>query len=121
LAQHTIIVLDDDTALLRALGRLLESYGFAVGAFASIGDFIERAELNSVSCLLLDIHLKDGSGLELRRHIAHKGFQIPVIFMTADENDDLRSEAHTAGCVAYLRKPFSPDLLISAISTALRI
>ena len=106
---------------MRALGRLLKSYGFAVGAFASIGDFTKRANLDSVSCLLFDIHLKDGSGLELRRLIVQKGFQIPVIFMTADQSDYLRSEAKKAGCVAYLRKPFSGDLLINAISAALRI
>jgi FixJ family two-component response regulator len=117
--QNLIIVLDDDVSLLRALGRLLKAYGFVVQAFNSVHDFVDQAKLSEALCLVLDIHLKEGSAIKLRRSIAEQGISIPVIFMTADQSDALREEAYEAGCAAYLRKPFAATSLIQAIEQTL--
>jgi FixJ family two-component response regulator len=119
MVQELIIILDDDVSLLRALGRLLRAYGFAVQAFDSIQDFVNNARLTEAFCLVLDIHLQEGSAIALRRSIAKQGISVPVIFMTADESDDLREEAYETGCAAYLRKPFTATSLIRAIEQAL--
>jgi FixJ family two-component response regulator len=113
--QELVIILDDDVSLLKALDRLLRVYGFGVQSFASINDFVEQARLAEALCLVLDIHLKGGSAVSLRRSIANRGIAIPVIFMTADQSDGLRAEAYEAGCVAYLRKPFAAASLLQAI------
>jgi FixJ family two-component response regulator len=117
--QDLIIILDDDVSLLRALGRLLKAYGFVVQAFNSVDDFVDQAKLTDAVCLVLDIHLKEGSAIALRRSIAKQGISVPVIFMTADQSDGLREEAYEAGCTAYLRKPFAATSLIQAIEQTL--
>lgn len=118
MVQELVIILDDDVSLMRALSRLLTAYGFAVQEFNSVHDFLDQAKLTEALCLVLDIHLKEGSAIALRRSIAKQGISIPVIFMTADQSDGLREEAYAAGCTAYLRKPFSGTSLIQAIEEA---
>jgi FixJ family two-component response regulator len=67
---------------------------------------------------VLDIKLKENSGIDLRRALANAGISIPVIFVTADDSDQTRREATAAGCVAYLTKPFSSKALIDAVEKA---
>jgi FixJ family two-component response regulator len=74
--------------------------------------------VQSVACLLLDIHLGGISGLELQRWLAASGPKCPIIFMTAMDDDATRRDAADSGCVAYLKKPFAPQLLLDAISKA---
>jgi FixJ family two-component response regulator len=68
--------------------------------------------------MLLDIHLGGISGIELRRRLLASGSDCPVIFMTAIDDDATRKEAMNAGCVAYLKKPFAPNLLLDALEKA---
>jgi FixJ family two-component response regulator len=63
----------------------------------------------------LDIHLGGMSGIELKRRLASSGCTVPVIFMTAFDDETIHREALAVGCMAYLRKPFPADLLIGAI------
>ena len=121
MVQILVIILDDDVSLLKALGRLLRAYGFTIQTFDSISDFLQQAKLAEALCLVLDIHLKEGSAIGLRRTIAQQGFSVPVIFMTADQSDGLRTAAYEAGCTAYLRKPFPAAPLIHAIKHALSL
>src|SRR5262249_16370085 len=64
---------------------------------------------------VFDIHLSGMSGIELRRRLAAAGCAVPVIFMTAFDDEATRQEAMSVGCIAYLNKPFTADLLIGAI------
>jgi FixJ family two-component response regulator len=118
MAQKSVIVLDDDKSFLKALGRLLTSHGFVVKAFSTVDDLLTQANLNDGACLLLDIHVNGRSAIELLPLVAQKGFQMPVIFMTAHDSEVIRMEAHKAGCAGYLRKPFSAELLISMLEAA---
>ena len=70
-------------------------------------------------CLVLDIHLGNMSGIELRRRLANIGSSLPVIFITAVDDAALEQDARAAGCLAYLHKPFAAKLLISAIHQAM--
>ena len=72
----------------------------------------------TATCMLLDIHLGGISGIELQRRLAAAGSNSPVIFMTAIDDDATRKEATNAGCIAYLKKPFAPQLLLDAIREA---
>jgi DNA-binding response OmpR family regulator len=62
-----------------------------------------------------DIHLGGISGIDLQRRLTSSRTDLPVIFMTAIDNETTRQEAFDAGCIAYLRKPFLGKLLIDAI------
>jgi FixJ family two-component response regulator len=113
-----VIVVDDNSGFLRSVARLLAVHGFTVRTFSSAEALLDNNDVQTASCLLLDIHLGGISGIELHRRIAAAGSKCPVIFMTAIDDDATRKEAMDAGCIAYLRKPFAPQLLLDAIGKA---
>jgi FixJ family two-component response regulator len=114
-----VAVIDDDSSTLSAIENLLDAHGFAAKVFASAEDFLDRRAATQVVCLLVDIHLGGGmSGIELRRQLKASGDTIPVIFMTALDNEAVHAEALKAGCIACLRKPFPARQLIDAIGKA---
>ena len=108
-------VVDDDASMLKGIERLLGAYGFATKVFASAEAFLDRNAAADVDCLLVDIHLGGMSGIELRHHLTASGCKLPVIFMTAFDDEATRMQAQSAGCIAFLHKPFSANLLIGAI------
>ena len=116
--RNIVAVVDDDPSMLRATENLLDANGFATELFASAEDFLDRGAATQVDCLLLDIDLGGMSGIELRRQLAASGSKLPVIFMTALDDEAILREALMAGCVACLRKPFTARQLIDAIEKA---
>ena len=112
----TVAVVDDDSSMRTGLERLLQAHGFATEVFSSAEAFLGAG--STADCLLLDIHLGGMGGFELRRRLSGSGSPLPVIFMTAFDDDETRGEAAKVGCVAYLRKPFVGQLLIDAITDA---
>jgi FixJ family two-component response regulator len=113
-----VIVVDDNPGFLESIVRVLSVHGFQVRTFDSAEALLESDAPGAASCMLLDIHLGGISGIELRRRLAASGSSCPVIFMTAIDDDATRNEAMKAGCVAYLKKPFAPQLLLDAIAKA---
>jgi FixJ family two-component response regulator len=116
--QKIVAVVDDDPSTLKAIYRLLNALGFQVETLASAEAFLASPAIREADCLLLDIHLGSMSGLELRRQLTTSGWTIPVIFMTAYDDEQTRSEALAAGCSAYLPKPFRAHVLVEAITKA---
>ena len=108
-------VVDDDASMLKGIERLLGAYGFATKVFASAEAFLDRNAAADVDCLLVDIHLGGMSGIELRHQLTASGCKLPVIFMTAFDDEATRMQAQSAGCIAFLHKPFTANLLIGAI------
>ena len=86
-----VLVLDDDASLLRSLERLLRLHSFEPVLFSSAEDFAARADFADACCILLDINLKKGSGIELRDRLAKAGISTPVIFMTGNTDERTRS------------------------------
>ena len=111
-----IAVVDDNTSMLQSLNRLLSAHGFSVLTFASAELFLESVERCGAECLILDVHLGGMSGIDLQRHLISTGRDLPVIVMTAIDDEATREAAFDAGCIAYLRKPFLSKLLIDAIN-----
>ena len=68
--------------------------------------------------MILDINLSGMSGIELARIIANSGAPIPIIFITASDDEATCARANVIGCVEYLRKPFQSSLLIDTIAKA---
>ena len=113
-----VIVVDDNERLLKSMARLLAHHGIDSRTFASGEALLEADNVQTATCLLLDIHLGGISGIELQRRLAASGSKCPVIFMTANDDEATRNEAMDAGCIAYLRKPFGQHVLLNAISKA---
>lgn len=115
----TVAVIDDDPSMLRSVERLLNANGFMTEGFPSAESFLSLARIQLIGCIVLDIHLGGMSGIELWHHLKHSDTSIPVIFITAVEDEVLEREAVDAGCIAYLRKPFPAESLIAAVKRAL--
>ena len=115
----SVAVVDDDLSIRKSIERLLNAHGFTTEVFASAEAFLSRGYLNQITCLVLDIHLGGMSGIELQRQLVAAGTKLPVIFITAIDEEDLELAALEAGCVAYLHKPFPAASLIGAIRKAL--
>ena len=114
-----VAVIDDDLSMLDATKNLLQAHGFAARTFVSAEEFLACGAATQVDCLLLDINLGGMSGIELRRQLEVSASTLPVIFMTALDDERTRSQAQGAGCVAFLRKPHSARQLFDAIQKAL--
>jgi FixJ family two-component response regulator len=99
--------------------RLPRDHGFAAEVFPSAEAFLSRDPNGRVVCVVLDIHLPDMSGLELRGRLTAAGSTLPVIVITAIDDDAVKSAAIQVGCAAYLRKPFAAELLITAVTDTL--
>jgi FixJ family two-component response regulator len=110
-----IAIVDDNAGVRTALERLIRAHGYGTEAFASGNEFLSAAPTSKAACFVVDIGLGNASGLEMVRQLFLAGPRFPVVFMTGIEDASIKKRAMTLGCVAYLRKPFSPVQLIEAI------
>jgi FixJ family two-component response regulator len=120
-AKSTVLVIDDDPDLRASIARLLRSLGIDVKLFASIADFISAAPPDGPTCLVLDVRLPGGSGLDLQRELAaaHRG--IPIIFITGHGDIPMTVQAMKGGAIEFLTKPFRDQDLLDAIQLGLAL
>jgi FixJ family two-component response regulator len=114
-----VCVVDDDSLIRDSTQRLLRSFGFRAEAFASAEEFRNSGYLAETACLILDVRMPGVSGIELQHQLAASHCEIPVIFITAYEDEGMRAQALRDGVGALLIKPFSEQALINAINEAL--
>ena len=117
--QSIVMIVDDDDSIRKAVRRLMKSYGLPVETFASAAEYLGSDRLAKTSCLVLDVHMPDMTGLELQKRPIAAGYVIPIVFITAFTDDNARTQALNAGAVGYLAKPFSDDELPSCIHSVL--
>jgi|SRR5215467_4450594 len=115
-----ISIIDDNDSVRESLQRLMRSVGFAMNVFASAEEFLDSDRLRNTDCLILDVRLPGMNGLELQRHLATSHSEIPIIFITSYEDDEVRARALNAGALDYLLKPFNDEDLLDAIDAALK-
>jgi CheY-like chemotaxis protein len=116
--RNLILVVDDDLGLLKAVGRLLRQFGYASLLFPSAEAFADHGDFDAVVCVLLDIDLDDGSGIELRYRLKAANVSVPVIYMTGSEDPVVHTDALQSGCLALLKKPFSAKSLRDLLQRA---
>jgi FixJ family two-component response regulator len=118
--QHpSIIVVEDDAGMSKAIERLLRAAGFRPQSFASAEELLQTGAVDEADCLVLDINLPGISGLELGRRLCTEGRAKEIIFITGQEDATQRDEARLLGC-AYLLKPFEGKALLEAIHCAIK-
>ncbi len=104
--------------MLRGVKRLLREHGYDSVLFASAEAFQNHNDFEKALCVILDINLNDGSGIELRHRLKADWISVPVIYMTGNDNPAVRMAAFQSGCLAYLTKPFSAKSLIEPLKRA---
>ena len=118
-AKGTVVVIDDDEAIRDSMAALLASAGFRVGTYGSGREFLESHDRPAAMCLVIDCQMPDVDGLELIDRLASEGAPAPVVLMTGNCGPSIKARARRAGAVAILEKPFTEELLLSAIHRAL--
>jgi len=98
-----VFVVDDDLALLKALGRVLRLHGYDACLFQSADALESHCDFERVVCLVLDIDLGGSSGVELRCRLKDAGINVPVIYITGNESPGIRDAALKSGCIAYVK------------------
>jgi FixJ family two-component response regulator len=116
-----ISIVDDDSSLVDAIVSLLQSIGYEAEGFLSPAEFLQSPRLLDADCLILDVRMPAIGGLELQQRLAAMNHQIPIIFVTSYDSDEVRNQAFQAGAVGFLSKPFSQESLFKAVRGALAI
>lgn len=113
-----ICVVDDDEAVRDSLQALLLSAGYQVQTFASGLAFVDGFNPTVTDCVLLDIVLGDINGLEVLEHLAEREISVPVIMVTGNADVPSAVRAMKAGAADFIEKPYSEELIFSAIDRA---
>jgi FixJ family two-component response regulator len=116
-----VLIIDDDRSVLTALARLLRAHGYAVETFASPRAFLEQPPSEEVGCLVLDLSMPELSGLDVQQVIAHRGDEIPIVFLSGASDVPTTARAMRNGAVDFLVKPVDEAQLLGAVGRALEL
>ena len=119
-AKATVLIVDDDDAVRRAMGTLMESVGYAYLTYNSAAEFLSRYDSAQPGCLILDIRMPGMSGLELQQELNRRGIQIPVIFVTGHGDVPMAVDAMKKGAFDFVQKPFRDQDLLDRVNRALQ-
>jgi FixJ family two-component response regulator len=100
----------------KGIRRLLRQLAYESILFSSAKAFEDHSDFETAVCVILDINLGDGSGIDLRDRLKADGHSVPVIYMTASDDPAVRKAALASGCIAFLTKPFSTHSLIEPLN-----
>jgi len=120
--RHTsrlVAIVDDDESVQLALRDLIESDGLPATCFGSAEQFLDSEARNEAACLIADIRMPGLSGLELQTKLKAERCRIPIIFITAHGDAEMRIRAIHDGAVEFLSKPFDDAVLLEIVHTAL--
>jgi FixJ family two-component response regulator len=114
-----VAIVDDDESVQKALQDLIESDGLSTLCFGSAEQFLDSESRNEAACLIADIRMPGMSGLELQAKLKAEQCRIPVIFITAHGDAEMRILAMREGAVEFLSKPFDDSVLLGIVHAAL--
>jgi FixJ family two-component response regulator len=115
----TVLVVDDDPSFLRALKRLISTFGFHVVTFARPSELLESATPRSNACMVIDIDLPEMTGIEMCERLKSTGCNLPIVLITGRTDRKTREAAAQSDAVAVLYKPFDERPLLDAIVRAI--
>lgn len=119
-ASPTIFVVDDDAAVRSSLRELLTSVSLPVETYASGREFLESLRADRPGCLILDVRLKEGSGLDIQDELAKRDIPLPIIVLTGHGDVSSSVRALKAGAFDFLQKPPPPAVLLERVHAALQ-
>jgi FixJ family two-component response regulator len=116
-----VSVVDDDESVRESLPDLLRELGYSVRAFSSAEDFLASDCVGKTRCLILDIAMPGMTGPDLQQELTVRGQDIPIVYITAQADETVRSSSLEQSAVACLFKPFSDTALFEALNAAFRV
>ena len=109
-------IVDDDDSVRKGLSRLMRSAGIESHAYGNPESFLAEVHNEDHACILMDITMPRMNGLELSGRLKAKGIVLPVIAISARDDDDTRQLARDLGVRFFLRKPVDDQALLDAIA-----
>jgi FixJ family two-component response regulator len=116
-----VSIVDDDESVRESLPDLLTEFGSASETFSSAEEFLAEDGISRSKCLILDVAMPGMSGPQLQQELNRRQVKIPIIFITANRDETLRSRLIEQGAIACLIKPFSDDAMLEALNSALHV
>ncbi|MFL5575566.1 MAG: response regulator transcription factor [Gemmatimonadaceae bacterium] len=114
-----VSIVDDDESVRESLPDLLKVCGFRVHAFSSAEEFLASGLVGQTQCLILDIAMPGMTGPDLHRELRRRRQEMPIVYITARRDENVRPRMLEEGAVECLFKPFSATALLDAVATAL--
>ena len=118
--KHLVVGVDDDFRLRESLKSLVESAGYAATVYSSAEEFLQSGSLASAACLVTDVRMPGMNGIELQSRVRLERPELPVIFISAHQDDEARERALDEGATKFLYKPFDGAELLRTIEDALK-
>ena len=118
-ADPNVVIIDDDAEFRDSVARLLRSVAINIQQFSSVSDFLKADLPEGPTCLVLDVRMPGGSGLDLQRDLAAANRQLPIVFITAHGDIPMTVQAMKGGAIEFLTKPFRDQDLLDAVETGL--
>ena len=116
-----VSVIDDDESVRESLPDMLRLSGYLVRPFSSAKEFLASDCVGKTKCLILDIAMPGMTGPDLQQELTVRGQEIPIIFITAQADETLRTRLLEQGAVECLLKPFSDAALFQALNAAFQV
>jgi FixJ family two-component response regulator len=120
-AEIPVFVVDDDLSVREALALLLKIEGYTPHCFGDGASFLEAIRNTSPACVILDLHLPGGSGLDVLRSLATERFAAPVLVISGGADVATAVEAMKFGALDFLEKPFSSEAIIGRVRAAVKV
>lgn len=117
----TVLIVDDDVSMRSLLGRVLASAGMSVTCFASAADLLGAGDLATADVLLLDLSMPEMSGMDLHRLLRHRGFDLPVLFVSGTADLATAVAAMRNGAADFIEKPFDVNTVAERVRCAVRL
>ena len=115
-AQLAVYILDDDDAVRCGFARLVRSAGLEARPFATAAQFLVEVRNDAPACILLDITMPVMTGMQVQEQLNQMGVTLPVITVSARDDEDTRAYARALGARMFLRKPVDDQALLDAIN-----
>ena len=117
-SRRLVAVVDDDDAVRDSLQFLLEIAGFSVASYGSAAQFLREAPIADLSCLVVDQHMPDQTGLQLVSDLRAQGVTLPLALITGSPSTDLVRLAQELDVAKVMEKPLDEDTLLEFIAHA---
>ncbi|MBO9712386.1 response regulator [Sphingomonas sp.] len=114
-----ICIVDDDEEVLDSIGTFFRSAGINVRKFGAAEALLASPELQTMNCLITDLHMPGMDGLDLQRELRRQGRAVPVILMTAFPTPEARDAAAQLGIACFVTKPTDPESLLDQVTALL--
>ena len=116
----SVLVVDDDRAILRTFSRILQRAGFSTETAENGKEALKKIQSRTFDAALIDVVLGDSNGLDLLPKIEESSPKTVKIMITGADSTEKRNEACKNGADAYLTKPVNPETLLNVFQEKLK-